>query len=123
MSADTIIEETDRFLPVFNKDGLIPCIATDAGSGAVLMLAWMNEESLGRTLDDYQRAMASTSRERGLIRTTLYLVSPALAAALHDATGIWFDELPLTPERVLAGLAREQDGQAAAVPDGEQRDA
>ena len=31
-------------------------------------------------------------------------LAPALAAAVHDATGVWFDELPLTPERVLCGL-------------------
>jgi CO/xanthine dehydrogenase Mo-binding subunit len=29
---------------------------------------------------------------------------PALAAAVHDATGVWFYEFPLTPERVLAGI-------------------
>jgi len=27
-----------------------------------------------------------------------------VAAALHDATGVWFDSFPLTPDRVLAGL-------------------
>jgi CO/xanthine dehydrogenase Mo-binding subunit len=31
---------------------------------------------------------------------------PALTAALHDATGIWFNEFPLTPERVLKGLGK-----------------
>jgi CO/xanthine dehydrogenase Mo-binding subunit len=29
---------------------------------------------------------------------------PAVAAAVHDATGVWFTEFPLTPERVLFGL-------------------
>ncbi len=29
---------------------------------------------------------------------------PALTAAIHSATGVWFDEFPLTPERVLEGL-------------------
>jgi CO/xanthine dehydrogenase Mo-binding subunit len=29
---------------------------------------------------------------------------PALTAAIHAATGVWFDEFPLTPERVLEGL-------------------
>jgi len=29
---------------------------------------------------------------------------PAVAAAVHDATGVWFYEFPLTPERVLFGL-------------------
>jgi CO/xanthine dehydrogenase Mo-binding subunit len=28
----------------------------------------------------------------------------AVIAALHDATGVWFNEFPLTPARVLAGL-------------------
>jgi CO/xanthine dehydrogenase Mo-binding subunit len=29
---------------------------------------------------------------------------PALTAAVHAATGVWFDVFPLTPERVLEGL-------------------
>lgn len=29
---------------------------------------------------------------------------PAITAALHDATGVWFDEFPLTPDRVLKKL-------------------
>jgi CO/xanthine dehydrogenase Mo-binding subunit len=29
---------------------------------------------------------------------------PAVADAVHDATGVWFTEFPLTPERVLFGL-------------------
>lgn len=34
----------------FNADGLIPAIAQDATNGEVLMMAWMNRESLGLTL-------------------------------------------------------------------------
>ena len=30
--------------------------------------------------------------------------APAVIAAVHDATGVWFDSFPLTPSRVLAGL-------------------
>ncbi len=30
----------------------------------------------------------------------------AVIAAVHDATGVWFDDFPLTPERVLRGLER-----------------
>ncbi len=33
-------------------------------------------------------------------------LAPAVAAALHDATGVWFDDFPLTPERVLQGLGK-----------------
>lgn len=31
---------------------------------------------------------------------------PAVTAAVHAATGVWFDEFPLTPERVLRGLGK-----------------
>jgi CO/xanthine dehydrogenase Mo-binding subunit len=31
---------------------------------------------------------------------------PAVTAAVHSATGIWFNEFPLVPERVLRGLGR-----------------
>lgn len=34
----------------FNADGLVPAIAQDAKSGAVLMLAWMNRQALEKTL-------------------------------------------------------------------------
>ncbi|MBN1451996.1 MAG: xanthine dehydrogenase family protein [Anaerolineales bacterium] len=30
----------------------------------------------------------------------------AIAAAVHDATGVWYDEFPLTPERILRGLGK-----------------
>lgn len=41
---------------------------------------------------------------RGMGEMPFLSFAPALAAALHDATGIWFDELPLTPERVVERL-------------------
>ncbi len=34
----------------FDERGLIPAIAQDAGDGAVLMMAWMNEASVRETL-------------------------------------------------------------------------
>lgn len=34
----------------FNADGLIPAIAQDAENGEVLMMAWVNRESLALTL-------------------------------------------------------------------------
>jgi CO/xanthine dehydrogenase Mo-binding subunit len=30
--------------------------------------------------------------------------APAVTAAMFDATGVWFDEFPLTPDRVRAAL-------------------
>ena len=37
-------------LVAFNDDGLVPAIAQQHDSGEVLMLAWMNRESLAETL-------------------------------------------------------------------------
>jgi len=41
---------------------------------------------------------------RGMGEMPFIPLAPALVAAVHDATGVWFDEFPLTPERVLGGL-------------------
>jgi CO/xanthine dehydrogenase Mo-binding subunit len=43
---------------------------------------------------------------RGLGELPFLPLVPAIAAALHDATGVWFDDFPLTPERVLRGLGK-----------------
>lgn len=41
---------------------------------------------------------------RGMAEMPLVPYAAAVVAALHDATGVWFHQLPLTPSRVLAGL-------------------
>lgn len=46
----------------FNDDGLVPAIAQDVDNGDVLMLAWMNAESLQRTLDEGRMVYWSRSR-------------------------------------------------------------
>jgi len=43
---------------------------------------------------------------RGMGEMPYIPLTPAIIAAVHDATGIWFDEFPLTPERVLRGLGK-----------------
>ncbi|HJR87851.1 MAG TPA: molybdopterin cofactor-binding domain-containing protein, partial [Acidimicrobiia bacterium] len=43
---------------------------------------------------------------RGMAEMPLVPYAAAVVAALHDATGVWFHQLPLTPSRVLAGLTR-----------------
>jgi phosphoribosyl-AMP cyclohydrolase len=45
------IEEGSHFLPRFGPDGLITCVVTEAVTGELLMVAHMNAEALGRTLD------------------------------------------------------------------------
>ncbi len=41
---------------------------------------------------------------RGMAEMPFLPYAPAVAAALHDATGVWFDAIPLTPARVRDGL-------------------
>lgn len=41
---------------------------------------------------------------RGMAEMPLIPYAPAVIAAVHDATGVWFSDFPLTPDRVLAGL-------------------
>ncbi len=46
----------------WNSDGLIPTIAQDAKSGRVLMMAWMNRESLALTAEKGEAVYWSRSR-------------------------------------------------------------
>jgi len=41
---------------------------------------------------------------RGMAEMPLVPFAPAVAAAIHDATGAWLSDLPFTPERVLDAL-------------------
>ena len=41
---------------------------------------------------------------RGMAEMGMIPYAPAVVAALHDATGVWFDSFPLTPDRVIAQL-------------------
>jgi CO/xanthine dehydrogenase Mo-binding subunit len=43
---------------------------------------------------------------RGMAEMPFLPLAPAIIAAVHDATGVWFHEFPLTPERVLRGLGK-----------------
>lgn len=48
----------------FDSSGLIPAIAQDATSGEILMVAWMNAESLALTLKTGQAVYWSRSRKK-----------------------------------------------------------
>ena len=41
---------------------------------------------------------------RGMAEMPYITYAPAVIAAVHDATGVWFDSFPLTPSRVIAAL-------------------
>ncbi len=57
------VESGADFAPKFDKDGLITAIATDAATGEILMVAYMNEESLRLTLTLGEAVYYSRSRQ------------------------------------------------------------
>ena len=58
------IELGTTLQPKFGSDGLIPCITQDAATGEVLMFAFMNAESLARTLETKKATYWSRSRNK-----------------------------------------------------------
>lgn len=56
------IEEGTSFSPKFDSDGLITAVATDAKTGDLLMVAWMNAEALARTIETGEAWYWSRSR-------------------------------------------------------------
>ncbi|MCY4214900.1 MAG: phosphoribosyl-AMP cyclohydrolase [Gammaproteobacteria bacterium] len=57
------VEEGLALAPKFDADGLIPCVTTDAGTGEVLMLAFMNGEALRQTITTGEAHYWSRSRQ------------------------------------------------------------
>lgn len=47
----------------YDERGLIPCVVQDVDTREVLMMAWMNEESLRRTIDCGETVFWSRSRQ------------------------------------------------------------
>ena len=46
---------------------------------------------------------------RGMAEMPFIPTAPAIAAAIHAATGVWLDELPFTPERVWQALQAKKE--------------
>ena len=57
------LEEGLEFAPRFDANGLVVCVTTEAATGAVLMVAYMNREALDATLAS--GTMTYWSRSRG----------------------------------------------------------
>lgn len=47
---------------------------------------------------------------KGVSEAPVGTVAPAVAAAIHDATGVWLNETPMTPEKVLFALRAAETG-------------
>ncbi|MGA2486999.1 MAG: phosphoribosyl-AMP cyclohydrolase [Roseiarcus sp.] len=58
------LEEGAAFTPRFSADGLVTCVAVEADSGEVLMLAHMNAEAIEKTLATGVMHYWSRSRQR-----------------------------------------------------------
>lgn len=56
------LDEATVFTPRFDEHGLMPAIVVDAGSGEVLMLAYMNAQSLALTISSGEAHFWSRSR-------------------------------------------------------------
>ncbi|MHB8531027.1 MAG: phosphoribosyl-AMP cyclohydrolase [Caulobacteraceae bacterium] len=56
------LERGSILAPRFDAAGLIAAVATDAASGEVLMVAWMNAEALRRTLETGEAHYFSRAR-------------------------------------------------------------
>jgi phosphoribosyl-AMP cyclohydrolase len=59
---DANAEEGRTLTPKFDANGLLTCVATDARSGEVLMVAHMNADSLARTVETGEAWYYSRSR-------------------------------------------------------------
>ena len=44
---------------------------------------------------------------RGMAEMPFLVVAPAVVAAIHDATGLWINEIPVTPERLRSALIKK----------------
>jgi phosphoribosyl-AMP cyclohydrolase len=64
LSTKSDIEEGLAFAPRFDEGGLVTCVATDARSGNVLMVAHMNQEALARTIETGEAWYYSRSRRK-----------------------------------------------------------
>ncbi len=63
MAAQYNIEESTDFNPKFNENGLIPAIAQDVHTGDILMVAYMNRQSLDLTIETGYATYYSRSRQ------------------------------------------------------------
>lgn len=63
MAAEPDIEEGLAFAPKFDADGLVTCVATDAATGDVLMVAHMNRDALAKTIETGEAWYYSRSRK------------------------------------------------------------
>ena len=111
-------DETVELRPKFDADGLIAAIAQDADTGEVLMLAWMDDVALHRTLTTRRGTYWSRSRRRYWVKgetsgntqsvrevrldcdgDTLLVVVDQVGPACHTGTATCFDDRVLLADQ------------------------
>jgi phosphoribosyl-AMP cyclohydrolase len=105
-----------------NADGLVCAVAQQRGTGEVLMVAWMNDEALDRTLSTRRGTYFSRSRNEIWVKgetsghtqqvhevridcdgDTILLIVDQVGAACHTGTRTCFDAGLLTPRVEASG--------------------
>lgn len=85
------VEEGFELAPKFGADGLMPSITSDAHTGEVLMLGWMNEEALRLTIKTGEAHYFSRARQTLWHKgATSGLVQKVIEARIDDdQDAIW----------------------------------
>jgi phosphoribosyl-AMP cyclohydrolase len=90
------LEQGKTLAPRFDANGLIAAVATHADTGEVLMLAWMNAEALGKTLETGEAHYFSRSRNelwhKGATSGQVQVVAEARIDCDQDA--VWLKVWP-----------------------------
>ena len=84
----------------YNTDGLVPAIVQEHGSGAVLMMAWMNRETVAETFQTGRTVFWSRSRQERWRKGDTSGDRQWVRAAFYDCDG---DVLLLQVEQEGAG--------------------
>lgn len=89
-------DESTDFAPKFDDNGLIAAIAQDYKSKDILMLAWMNEEALQKTLETGEAHYWSRSRgalwHKGAISGNIQTVHELRIDCDQDAVVLLVDQ-------------------------------
>lgn len=85
------VEEGVDLAPKFGADGLLPCITSEAHTGEVLMLGWMNAEALQLTIESGEAHYFSRARQALWHKgATSGLVQKVIEARIDDdQDAIW----------------------------------
>jgi phosphoribosyl-AMP cyclohydrolase/phosphoribosyl-ATP pyrophosphohydrolase/phosphoribosyl-AMP cyclohydrolase len=57
------VRQADLDAITYDADGLVPAIVQEEGTGQVLMMAWMNEDTLRQSLEEGRTVFWSRSRQ------------------------------------------------------------